>query len=199
VSILERNPSLRSPILFQVRRRHLRAYPQVSTGLFDQFSFVISFAAQDESYDLLAGGTLDGTDEQILGTDSMLEDKMGDGEGVAQVNGVDHDHDHDMADVGAEETTAAPPSAQLGERQPNKVRITTPYLTKYERARILGTRALQIRCVGLAFYLADYSDWRFQHERSRACAFGRRDRCASNRNKRTFATKNTARHTTIPA
>lgn len=31
-----------------------------------------------------------------------------------------------------------------GERQPNKVRITTPYLTKYERARILGTRALQI-------------------------------------------------------
>lgn len=34
-----------------------------------------------------------------------------------------------------------------GERQPNKVRITTPYLTKYERARILGTRALQIRLV----------------------------------------------------
>ncbi|MBW0555352.1 hypothetical protein O181_095067 [Austropuccinia psidii MF-1] len=28
--------------------------------------------------------------------------------------------------------------------QPNKVRSTTPYLTKYERARILGTRALQI-------------------------------------------------------
>jgi len=31
-----------------------------------------------------------------------------------------------------------------GETQPNKVRITTPYLTKYERARVLGTRALQI-------------------------------------------------------
>lgn len=27
---------------------------------------------------------------------------------------------------------------------PNAVRITTPYMTKYERARILGTRALQI-------------------------------------------------------
>lgn len=26
-------------------------------------------------------------------------------------------------------------------------RITTPYMTKYERARILGARALQIRCV----------------------------------------------------
>jgi len=28
--------------------------------------------------------------------------------------------------------------------EPNKERITTPYMTKYERARILGTRALQI-------------------------------------------------------
>jgi hypothetical protein len=35
------------------------------------------------------------------------------------------------------------------QRQPNKERITTPYLTKYERARILGTRALQIRYVVL--------------------------------------------------
>jgi DNA-directed RNA polymerase I, II, and III subunit RPABC2 len=91
--------------------------------------------------------------------DSMLEDKMGaDGEGVAQVNGVDHDHD--MADAVAEEATTAPPNTQVGERQPNKVRITTPYLTKYERARILGTRALQIRCVGLAFVpsIANTSD-----------------------------------------
>lgn len=28
---------------------------------------------------------------------------------------------------------------------PNDQRTTTPYLTKYERARVLGTRALQIR------------------------------------------------------
>jgi DNA-directed RNA polymerase I, II, and III subunit RPABC2 len=28
---------------------------------------------------------------------------------------------------------------------PNDKRTTTPYMTKYERARILGTRALQIR------------------------------------------------------
>ncbi|WVW86842.1 hypothetical protein I302_108897 [Kwoniella bestiolae CBS 10118] len=40
---------------------------------------------------------------------------------------------------------------QDGERQrtgkaakPNEVRVTTPYMTKYERARVLGTRALQI-------------------------------------------------------
>lgn len=29
---------------------------------------------------------------------------------------------------------------------PHDQRTTTPYMTKYERARILGTRALQIRC-----------------------------------------------------
>lgn len=29
----------------------------------------------------------------------------------------------------------------------SKVKQTTPYMTRYERARILGTRALQIRCV----------------------------------------------------
>lgn len=32
-----------------------------------------------------------------------------------------------------------------GVKQPNSERITTPYMTKYERARVLGTRALQIR------------------------------------------------------
>jgi len=31
----------------------------------------------------------------------------------------------------------------------NENRSTTPYMTKYERARVLGTRALQIRYVGL--------------------------------------------------
>lgn len=30
---------------------------------------------------------------------------------------------------------------------PNEQRATTPYMTKYERARVLGTRALQIRFV----------------------------------------------------
>ena len=30
---------------------------------------------------------------------------------------------------------------------PEDKRTTTPYMTKYERARVLGTRALQIRCV----------------------------------------------------
>lgn len=32
-------------------------------------------------------------------------------------------------------------------RVPDDKRMTTPYLTKYERARVLGVRSLQIRCV----------------------------------------------------
>lgn len=36
--------------------------------------------------------------------------------------------------------------AALKEKKvPNDKRATTPYMTKYERARVLGTRALQIR------------------------------------------------------
>ncbi|KAJ7786538.1 subunit common to RNA polymerase I [Mycena metata] len=55
-----------------------------------------------------------------------------DGEGAAQ------------GEDGAQVNETAAGSGMTGERQPNKVRVTTPYLTKYERARILGTRALQI-------------------------------------------------------
>jgi len=68
------------------------------------------------------------------------EQEPGQQDGVSGYTGGDQE----MADPQA---AAAPP--QQGERQPNKVRITTRYLTKYERARILGTRALQIRQVRL--------------------------------------------------
>lgn len=62
--------------------------------------------------------------------------------------------------------------------QPNQERITTKYMTKYERARILGTRALQIsmnapimveaaglsdpleaRCRSLALHVACLRSW----------------------------------------
>lgn len=63
------------------------------------------------------------------------------GEDGAHINGADANQEM----TNAEDTNAA--TGITGERQPNKVRVTTPYLTKYERARILGTRALQIRFV----------------------------------------------------
>lgn len=72
-------------------------------------------------------------------------------DGAALVNGVNGlEHDADMAngEEGSGQAESGAVGAGLqGERQSNKLRITTPYLTKYERARILGTRALQIRCV----------------------------------------------------
>ncbi|KAF8898974.1 RNA polymerase, subunit omega/K/RPB6 [Infundibulicybe gibba] len=58
----------------------------------------------------------------------------------AQPNGVGHDQEM----VNGDEAQESVGAGLTGERQPNKVRVTTPYLTKYERARILGTRALQI-------------------------------------------------------
>lgn len=39
---------------------------------------------------------------------------------------------------------AAPVHAKRDLKVPNEKRATTPYMTKYEKARILGTRALQI-------------------------------------------------------
>ncbi|XP_038078261.1 DNA-directed RNA polymerases I, II, and III subunit RPABC2-like [Patiria miniata] len=56
---------------------------------------------------------------------------------------VDDEPLEDMQDVeeeGAENIEVLP----AGEGQQQMARITTPYMTKYERARVLGTRALQI-------------------------------------------------------
>ncbi|KAH9937323.1 RNA polymerase Rpb6 [Fomitopsis serialis] len=70
-------------------------------------------------------------------------------EGDGQVNGFEGangaEPDQDMANGEPSQQAEAQTGAGLqGERQANKVRVTTPYLTKYERARVLGTRALQI-------------------------------------------------------
>jgi len=91
----------------------------------------------DTNYDLLAGEIPDGE----IPPGETGEDGVATGEDGTQingVNGVDHDQEMSHAEEGAVGAGLA------GERQPNKVRVTTPYLTKYERARVLGTRALQI-------------------------------------------------------
>ncbi|EJF66825.1 RNA polymerase Rpb6 [Dichomitus squalens] len=87
--------------------------------------------AFDENYDLLATELPDG-------------EGAADGEhanGYPGANGAEGGQEPTNGEQAQAE--AARPAAQ-GERQPNKVRVTTPYLTKYERARVLGTRALQI-------------------------------------------------------
>ncbi|KAG7098998.1 hypothetical protein E1B28_000884 [Marasmius oreades] len=86
----------------------------------------------DDSYDLLANQDVEG---------QQGEEGADQGPHINGINGADHDQEMANGEDGQQPpvTTSA-----LGERQPNKERVTTPYLTKYERARILGTRALQI-------------------------------------------------------
>jgi DNA-directed RNA polymerase I, II, and III subunit RPABC2 len=63
-----------------------------------------------------------------------------------QSNGVNGVPGNQVVAVG--ETGAGRKGGVLGIREkkiPNDKRTTTPFMTKYERARVLGTRALQIR------------------------------------------------------
>merc|ERR1712008_386246 len=55
----------------------------------------------------------------------------------------DEPEDLDAAE-GDQEQIDILPEEEGGEGHKNKERTTTPYMTKYERARVLGTRALQI-------------------------------------------------------
>ncbi|TRY72508.1 hypothetical protein TCAL_01063 [Tigriopus californicus] len=48
------------------------------------------------------------------------------------------------ADGDQENVEILPAGEGTGEGQKSAKRVTTPYMTKYERARVLGTRALQI-------------------------------------------------------
>lgn len=59
----------------------------------------------------------------------------------------------------------------------NEERATTPYMTKYERARVLGTRALQIRFVWMIECVERIeADGSLQHECTGSCGFGGRNR-----------------------
>lgn len=104
------------------------------------------------------------------------------------VNGDGMNGNGEMNGHGGDQDGAGGQIPIQGERQPNKVRVTTPYLTKYERARVLGTRALQIRYVWgstLYFTLNHAFFWFFEywlmdicirkHERTCFSASGWRD------------------------
>ena len=51
------------------------------------------------------------------------------------------------------------PQDESGQAVPNEKRTTTPFMTKYERARVLGTRALQISmCAPIMVELENETD-----------------------------------------
>lgn len=76
-------------------------------------------------------------------------DDGADGDGGAQPDGQDDANIIASGDASAAEAAqhrgVRNTVKELAERRiPNENRTTTPYMTKYERARVLGTRALQI-------------------------------------------------------
>lgn len=60
-------------------------------------------------------------------------------------NGEDQDNVVVSGDPSAVANAHRDPASLRDKKIPDAERNTTPYMTKYERARILGTRALQIR------------------------------------------------------
>lgn len=48
------------------------------------------------------------------------------------------------------------PTSENDKKIPDEKRSTTPYMTKYERARVLGTRALQIRSASFCLFTIKY-------------------------------------------
>uniref|UniRef100_A0A1E1WYM4 DNA-directed RNA polymerases I, II, and III subunit RPABC2 n=1 Tax=Amblyomma aureolatum TaxID=187763 RepID=A0A1E1WYM4_9ACAR len=63
--------------------------------------------------------------------------------GADDFDDVEEDENLDEIDQNEEENIELLQAAD-GQPQQNQKRITTMYMTKYERARVLGTRALQI-------------------------------------------------------
>lgn len=90
--------------------------------------------------------------EQAEQEEETQEGSTAEASGETQINGTD-DYDATSREIVRKRPRVGDPSRNTipvqEEREPNKVRVTTPYLTKYERARVLGTRALQIRYINL--------------------------------------------------
>lgn len=101
-----------------------------------------------------AGGTFDGNDEDLAGADAdgnsrninndddddNDDDDMQDDEDALDVTG----EREDVGGGGGGDTVVGIGDETAGPATAPSERITTKYLTKYERARVLGTRALQI-------------------------------------------------------
>ncbi|KAK5989907.1 ABC23 [Cladobotryum mycophilum] len=86
-----------------------------------------------------------GGDEPMLEEEDMTEFYEPDGpdNDDENANGEDQDHIVISGDPSAAANALKDKSVK-DKKIPDDQRLTTPYMTKYERARILGTRALQI-------------------------------------------------------
>ena len=57
------------------------------------------------------------------------------------------DDGDDKVVVSGDPNQVQKPTSDADKKIPDEKRTTTPYMTKYEKARVLGTRALQIRYI----------------------------------------------------
>jgi DNA-directed RNA polymerase I, II, and III subunit RPABC2 len=95
-------------------------------------------------------GELDGDldDGGAAGRDYGADDGADGADGGGEyIGGVKSEFIHVKSEGGAAAAAAEPKHAgdvKPGQAVPKELRMTTSYMTKYERARILGTRALQI-------------------------------------------------------
>ena len=87
---------------------------------------------EDEEYE---GGGEEGEPEMINNNEEG---------GNEEDEGMDVDGDNIIASGDRSQLGAREGGGKRGKAVPKDQRTTTPYMTKYERARILGTRALQI-------------------------------------------------------
>jgi len=96
--------------------------------------------------------------------DQDFDDVPDEEEGIDDIDAAGED-EHEGVEI-----LNAPANQLVSLRVDNEKRMTTPYMTKYERARVLGTRALQIAMKELKAkkipiiirrYLPDgsYEDW----------------------------------------
>lgn len=102
----------------------------------------------------MADNLIDEADDMLEETEANGEEGAENGETGAQRDPDAMDYEDQDVVVGDDTSAAAKAMERLNtvqgikeKRIPNDKRTTTPYMTKYERARILGTRALQIRFV----------------------------------------------------
>jgi len=99
-------------------------------------------------YDVGGGEDYDQYDQEHMDEDMPLGEGE-EGVGMEGVEGGGYDADAQPSTNGTKPALKTSSKGKMGSRgekfqEPNKIKITTPYMTKYERARILGTRALQI-------------------------------------------------------
>ena len=94
----------------------------------------------------------DNDDQNGLNNDMDLDDPTATTQRQNDYDSTDYAHGGNI--VASGDVDAAQAAREMNsvrgiksKRIPNEKRTTTPYMTKYERARVLGTRALQIRYV----------------------------------------------------